>query len=46
MAGTQGCVAEQSQDGGARPRVAAGAKPEATRAEWGLYDVVIQTWMV
>ena len=37
------CVAEQSQDGRARPRVAAGAKPEAER---GLYDVVIQAWMV
>ena len=40
------CVAERSRDGGARPRVAADAKPEAARAERGLYDIVIQAWMV
>ena len=43
MAGTRDCAAEQSQDGRARPRVATGAMPKATRQR--LYDVIIQMCM-
>ena len=36
-----GCVAEWSQNGGARPKVATGAMPKAVRQR--LYNVIIQT---
>ena len=43
MAGPRECAAEQSQDGGARPKVATDTMPKAAR-QW-LYDIIIQVYM-
>ena len=42
MANTSECVAERSQGGGARPKVAMVAKPKAAGQSGSLYDVIIQ----